>query len=101
MKIVAALAISPMLFLWGAACIWAQVTGAQIAEQNIENVLVVDQLHLRASDNNPGTQELPFETISGAVRAALMYNRNNIGAKILLMLTDFVVRVCALPLRPL
>lgn len=73
-----------MLFLWGAAGAWAQATGAQIEERAIARVLIVDQLHLQASDQNPGVPELPFETINGAVRAALMYNRNNIGVKILI-----------------
>ncbi len=73
MKIVLALVCLSGLvgFFWGSAA------GA-------DQVFYVNQAHPQASDRNPGSQALPFKTITQAASVAVANNENQIGTKILI-----------------
>jgi hypothetical protein len=78
------LLFSLLLSFFQAACAQTQVTGAQIPEENIGQIIYVAKHNPQASDSNPGTPQLPLKTIGKAREIALVYNTNNIGTKILI-----------------
>lgn len=61
-----------------------QVTGANIDEDNISVVYYVDGNGEEASDQNPGTEEQPFQSIAKAVSLAVERTKKGEGVKIVL-----------------
>ena len=57
---------------------------AQIAEERVDQILYVNIAHPQASDQNPGSQALPFKTISRAAAAAIANNASQVGTKVLI-----------------
>ena len=57
---------------------------AQIAEERVDQILYANIAHPQASDQNPGSQGLPFKTISRAAAAAMTNNANQVGTKVLI-----------------
>jgi prepilin-type processing-associated H-X9-DG protein len=64
--------------------VWAQVTGAQVSENLIQNTIYVNATLIQAADSNPGTATLPFKTVGAATTIAVANNKRNIGTKILI-----------------
>jgi parallel beta-helix repeat protein len=60
------------------------LAGAQLVERPGDQILHVDGAHPRASDQNPGSRDLPFKTISRAAAAAVAANARSIGSQILI-----------------
>jgi hypothetical protein len=73
-----------MLLLLSVAGAQAEVTGAEVPEGQTTQVVVVGQQLPQASDDNPGTGELPVKTITRALQVALAYNRQRLGVKIVI-----------------
>ena len=61
-----------------------QVTGANVAEDQVDAVLHVNFNHASASDTNPGTEQLPLKTISRGAALALANRSKGSGTKILI-----------------
>ena len=57
---------------------------AQISEERVNQILYVNLRHPQASDQNPGSQVLPFKTIGTAAAVAVANNERNVGTKILI-----------------
>jgi hypothetical protein len=57
---------------------------AQAPEARLDRVLYVDRAHPRASDGNPGSPALPFETIGRAAAVAVANNARNLGTRVLI-----------------
>jgi len=50
----------------------------------VDQILYVNAIHPQASDQNPGSQALPFKTIGRAAAAAVANNANQVGTKVLI-----------------
>ena len=61
-----------LLFQHAPAC-------AQTAAENVDQIVYVNPAHPQASDQNPGSQTLPFKTIRQAAAAAVANNANQVG----------------------
>jgi len=61
-----------------------QVTGANVAEDQVDAVLHVNVNHPNASDTNPGTESLPLESVSRGAALALANRSTGSGTKILI-----------------
>jgi hypothetical protein len=61
-----------LLFQHAPAC-------AQTAAKNVDQIVYVNPAHPQASDQNPGSQALPFKTIGRAAAAAVANNANQVG----------------------
>ena len=61
-----------------------EVTGANVPEDLVKTVLYVSVEHSKASDTNPGTEELPLKSISQAATRALANRAQGSGTKILI-----------------
>ena len=57
---------------------------ARISTAWADQTLYVNQAHSQASDQNPGSQALPFKTIAQATSVAVANNKNQVGTKILI-----------------
>lgn len=57
---------------------------AQIPAERVSQILYVNNQHPQASDQNPGTEELPLKTINKAAGIARQNQAGNIGTKILI-----------------
>ena len=66
-----------LLFQHAPAC-------AQTAAKNVDQIVYVNPAHPQASDQNPGSQALPFKTIGRAAAAAGANNANQVGTKVLI-----------------
>jgi len=66
-----------LLFQHAPAC-------AQTAAKNVDQIVYVNPAHPQASDQNPGSQALPFKTIGRAAAAAIANNANQVGTKVLI-----------------
>ena len=66
-----------LLFQHAPAC-------AQTAAKNVDQIVYVNPAHPQASDQNPGSQALPFKTIGRAAAAAVANNANQVGTKVLI-----------------
>ena len=62
----------------------SQVTGANVAEDQVDAVLHVNVNHPNASDTNPGTEQLPLESVSRGAALALANRGKGSGTKILI-----------------
>jgi hypothetical protein len=58
------------------------ITGAHVDESGIKTVLYVDIQKPTASDDNPGTQEKPYKSISAALKQAMGYVKRDESVKI-------------------
>ena len=54
----------------------------QVAEERVDQILYVNRSHPQASDQNSGSQILPFKTISKAAAVAAANNARNVSTKI-------------------
>ena len=66
----------------GAAPPQATATGASIDESLVQQILFVNNQSGVASDNNPGTEALPFKTVSQGAKVAQANNERGIGTKV-------------------
>ena len=58
------------------------LAGAQTATERADQIFYVDGAHPLASDQNPGSQALPFKSINAAAAAAIANNTRNVGTQI-------------------
>ena len=77
-KIIQGLWIAGVLF-WLHAPAWCQTP-----DEHVDQILYVNATHPQASDQNPGSQALPFKTIGRAAAAAVANNANQVGTKVLI-----------------
>ncbi len=56
----------------------------ELDESLIQKVFYVDQKHPEASDDNPGSRELPFKTVSGSARAVKASLMNEVPTKLMI-----------------
>ena len=61
-----------------------QVTGANVAEDQVDAVLHVNVNHPNASDTNPGTESLPLKSVSRGAALALANRSKGQGTKVLI-----------------
>jgi hypothetical protein len=75
-----------MQLLWIVVLLLFQHTPAcaQTAAENVDQIVYVNPAHPQASDQNPGSQALPFKTIGRAAAAAIANNANQVGTKVLI-----------------
>ena len=73
-----------MLLLLSVVGAQAEVTGAEVPEGQATQVVVVGQQLPQASDDNPGTAELPVKTLNRALQVAFAYNKQRLGVKIII-----------------
>ena len=66
----------------GASALPATATGANVDETKVTQTLFVNNQNSAASDNNAGTEALPFLTVSQAAKAAQTLNQRGIGVKV-------------------
>lgn len=66
----------------GAAALPAPATGASVDESKVQQVLFVNNQSPSASDTNPGTEALPFMTVSHAALIAQSLNARSTGVKV-------------------
>jgi parallel beta-helix repeat protein len=57
---------------------------AQMAAERVDQIVYVNPAHPQASDQNPGSQALPFKTIGRAAAAAIANNVNQVSTKVLI-----------------
>ena len=62
----------------------ANVTGADVPEDRIAAILYVDVGHPKASDENPGTEQLPLKSIGRGAELAVANNAKGVGTKLLI-----------------
>ena len=77
-KIIQGLWIAGVLF-WLHAPAWCQTP-----DEHVDQILYVNATHPQASDQNPGSQALPFKTIGRAAAAAVANNAKQVGTKVLI-----------------
>ena len=77
-KIIQGLWIAGVLF-WLHAPAWCQTP-----DEDVDQILYVNATHPQASDQNPGSQALPFKTIGRAAAAAVANNANQVGTQVLI-----------------
>ena len=65
-------------------CVTMGTSWAQVNEARVSQTLYVNNQASQASDNNPGTEALPFKTISAAAEKAINNQWDNIGTKVLI-----------------
>lgn len=56
----------------------------QIPEELVAQVVYVDGQSLGASDRNPGTEQLPFKSLTKAAKVAEENNKGNVGTKVVI-----------------
>jgi parallel beta-helix repeat protein len=61
----------------------ADFVRAKISGEQTSKILYVNNQHPQASDQNPGTEDLPLKTINNAAGLATQNQANNIGTKII------------------
>jgi len=66
----------------GASALPAPATGASIDESKVQQVLFVNNQSPSAADSNPGTEALPFMTVSHAALIAQSLNARSTGVKV-------------------
>ena len=78
----------PAVLAAGWACaaepVGANVTGADVPEDRVRTILHVDVAHPKASDENPGTEQLPLKSISRGAALAVEQNAKGVGTKVLI-----------------
>ena len=60
-----------------------KITGARVDERRVEKALHVDLANPKASDEGPGSANLPLKTLGKAVELAMQLNTRRTGVKIL------------------
>jgi hypothetical protein len=66
----------------GSVTLPSAATAVQLPEDRVQQTFFVDNQSTSASDQNPGTEALPFQTISRGAEVAQLNNEQSIGTKI-------------------